>query len=272
MNDTSTPISAPQAQTTNHNGRWILIGITIAVILCCFCGAAGTALWYLSPKLNALMHFETANPLSVAPVAPSNSSNAAPNDNVQPQQDQPKSFPSNSQLPVCAFVGGRMLTGNVGIELGGYYDAAALEKGMPLQEFWSQVNMTGKNSITINGHTYKIPADWEALNDGGGSQIVACPDSYGVWHYFLASRQQFMLTSYIQGDSNGITGWQNDSGDPGSWLGTPGGEMVTFTEVSAYNIPADMTADFNVLQDLISVAPQVSLSQNLEIHQIFTKK
>lgn len=164
---------------------------------------------------------------------------------------QPKNY--------CAFAGGRWVNeANAGVQAAGFYDREKLMgAGLPLQPYFNQVNMTGKNQVTHADSVITIPDYIEMLNDGGGSQLLGCEDANGKLHIYEAERlnNEFSLTSYIVWTTTGPVGYPHDSGDAGTWIGGPSGTpTITYHEVNESTVSPDLALHYQVVVSLMNGA------------------
>lgn len=184
---------------------------------------------------------------------------AATNTPFIPQTATP--FPTVTQKPVqiakyCIGAGGKWLVKyNDGIQFAGYLDRAKLmSTGLPLQPYLYQVNVSGITEITWNGVQMKLDPTEEPFNDGGATQLIACQDETGVWHYYQATRVDnfFNLTSYITWENGLPLGREHDGGAAGTWTGTPGGRKIVFTEVTLETVSPELITHWDAVQALIA--------------------
>jgi hypothetical protein len=156
----------------------------------------------------------------------------------------------------CAFAGGRWFNkANDGVQSAGFFDRAKLMgPGLPLQPFFVQVNTTGTNQVSHGGTIITIPDQEEMLNDGGGSQLIGCEDANGVLHVYQADRTNdaFNKVSYVVWTVSGPIGYPHDTGEAGTWFGSPSGTpTIAYTEVTESSVDPDLAIHYQAVVALM---------------------
>lgn len=154
----------------------------------------------------------------------------------------------------CAFAGGVQgwPDGPANVNYAGLIYLPSLRDGFSMQAKWSDWT----NETKILGQT--PPAGWESNNDGGW-QIGAC-NIDGTVEVFIPNRNSvdttvvhFWEISYIKMTADGLYICSDDTGIPGDWNGTCGGNttVVKGVHLDAVVIPGDLNNHWTQIQNVL---------------------
>ncbi len=271
--------STPAPQKSNNGCLWAF-AIIVTLALCVMCSVVGLVGFYYSAEImagiNELVDVETRDPIDVVPAGASPASPAEqPNDdNTLPRGDNSKFSCGPEDEGLVYVVGGKML-GNTGVEGIGAMSLIYARTGGPLQPYYYQV--TDQDFENLAG--IRIDDEEEIFNDFG-QYFVYCENE--TWKAVKVGRDSnnvwFGDLSYVEANYNGgQLYWvlcNNDSGDPGTFVGTGSDcENYTSTTLSSLYNDDDFKPYIPFLEDLMSYGTKANMPSNgkLELYLVFLK-